>query len=189
LSLDLDQRRGWPAELRVLLDRHPRELWPAQRAADVQFWLQIHDHFRHDCIALETLAGDYHERRKSARELAVIAAPRLRTLVSNLHGHHQVEDYHYFPAFRAAESRLTAGFDVLESDHGELQKNVTAALTAMRELRAAVEQPATTSGGDSAALAGRQYVAAVSTLCRRLIRHLSDEEDLVIPLLLERGDY
>jgi iron-sulfur cluster repair protein YtfE (RIC family) len=117
-----------------------------------------------------------------------IAAPRLRTLVSNLHGHHQVEDYHYFPAFRAAESRLAAGFDVLDSDHDELQRTVTAALAALRELRAAAEQPTATSG-DSAALAARQYVAAVGTLCRRLIRHLSDEEDLVIPLLIERGDY
>jgi hypothetical protein len=186
LSLDLDQRHGWPAELRILLDRHPRESWPARRAPDVQFWLEIHDQFRHACIALETLAGDYREGRKSARELAVIAAPRLRTTVSNLHGHHQVEDFHYFPAFRAADGRLAAGFDVLGHDHDELQRNVTATLAAMRELRAAVER---TDGDDSAALAARQYVAAAGTLCRGLIRHLSDEEDLVIPLLLERGDY
>jgi len=189
LSLDLDQRSGWPAPLRVLLDRHPRASWPARHAADVQFWLEIHDHFRHDCIALETLGSDYSEGRRSGQDLAVLAAPRLRRMVSNLHGHHQVEDFHYFPAFRTAESRLASGFDVLEHDHGELQKNVAAAVMAIRELRGAVERPATPGDRDSAGLAARQYVGAAGALCRRLIRHLSDEEDLVIPLLIERGDY
>jgi len=28
LTLDLDRRTGWPADLRVLLDQYPRESWP-----------------------------------------------------------------------------------------------------------------------------------------------------------------
>jgi Hemerythrin HHE cation binding domain len=180
LSLDLDQRRGWPAELRILLDRHPRDTWPAQRSVD---------HFRHDCIELETLASDYRDGRKAARELAVIAGSRLRTLVANLHGHHRVEDFHYFPAYRAADPRLAAGFDVLERDHGELHRDVVATLSGMQQLHTALAQPPTASANETVALAARHYVTAANRLCSRLIRHLSDEEDLVIPLLLERGDY
>jgi hypothetical protein len=189
LSLDLDHRRGWPADLRILLDRHPRDAWPSQRSADVQFWLEVHDHFRHDCIELETLAEDYREGRKTARELAVIAGSRLRALVANLHGHHRVEDFHYFPAYRAADRRLAAGFDVLENDHGELHRDVVATLSGMQQLHTALAQPPSAGGTGSIALAAGQYLTAASRLCRRLIRHLSDEEDLVIPLLLERGDY
>jgi iron-sulfur cluster repair protein YtfE (RIC family) len=182
LSLDLDQRRGWPAELRFLLERYPRTEWLAQRSADVAFWLEIHDSFRHSCVALELLASDFKEGRRSVHDFAIVAAPRLRTLVANLHGHHRTEEFHYFPVFRSHEKRLAAGFDCLEKDHAELQEDVTTALAALRELGAAA------SGGSpsDAALAADRYAATSSRLCRRLCRHLGDEEDLVIPLLLER---
>ena len=45
------------------------------------------------------------------------AGPRLQTLLGNLHGHHQIEDHHYFPVFRQAEPRLAAGFGLLANDH------------------------------------------------------------------------
>jgi hypothetical protein len=60
---------------------------------------------------------------------------------------------------------------------------VVAALTALRELSAA----AATSSHSDALLAAERYAVTTGRLCRRLCRHLSDEEDLVIPLLLEPG--
>jgi hypothetical protein len=185
----LDSRGGWPKELLVLLERHPRSTWPAQRSASVTFWLEIHDHFRRDCVGLELAADDYRDHRRSASQLAVIAEPRLRGLIAGLHGHHQIEDFHYFPAFRRAEPRLARGFDLLESDHADLQRDVDAALGALKELRAAAESSTEGTAMAPHALAADRYIDAANRLCRRLCRHLSDEEDLVVPILLEGGDH
>jgi hypothetical protein len=45
------------------------------------------------------MAGD-GGREAAHGELAAVSAPRLRAMVGHLHGHHEIEDYHYFPTFR-----------------------------------------------------------------------------------------
>jgi hypothetical protein len=185
LSADSDQNPAWSAELRVLLERHPRATWFAQTSPTVQFWLEVHDEFRREGVALTMAGDDCREGRIAVRELAVMAAPRLRGLVANLHGHHEIEDYHYFPTFREAERRLARGFDLLANDHVLLQQDTERALAALKELVAAAQ--AAPNGSAVARLAADRYSSESDRLCRRLVRHLSDEEDLVIPLLLDRG--
>jgi Hemerythrin HHE cation binding domain len=188
LSADHDTRDGWPAELLFLLDRHPRATWPARREATVAFWLDVHDHLRRDCVGLEMAADDYAARRTSAAQFAAIAAPRLRGLIAGLHGHHQIEDFHYFPAFRRAEPRLAWGFDRLENEHAEIAREVNGALAALVELRTAGEHASEPGAAATLALAAERYIGAARDLCRSLCRHLTDEETLVVPLLIERGD-
>jgi len=149
-----------------------------------QVWLEVHDEFRRECVALTMAGDDAREGRRAARELAVLAAPRLRGLVAHLHGHHEIEDHHYFPTFRETERRLSAGFDLLARDHVLLREHIERALAALGELVAAADA----SGGSAAAArhAVERYVSESDQLYRRLVRHLSDEEDLIIPLLLER---
>ena len=103
-----------------------------------------------------------------------------------MQGHHQIEDFHYFPAFRSAEPKLAAGFERLEREHAGLGRNVDAALASLGELRATVEH--TDTADATARLAAERYVAAAAALCRELERHLDDEENLVVPLLLERAE-
>src|SRR5688572_24193401 len=112
--LSADANGSWPAELRFLLERHPRATWPNAGSASVAFWLQVHDRLRRDAAGLDAATEDYRSGRSSPVELAVVAAPRLRGLVAAMHGHHQIEDFEYFPEFRRAEPRLAAGFDRLE---------------------------------------------------------------------------
>ena len=97
--------------------------------------------------------------------------------------HHQVEDQHYFPLFRRLEPRLAPGFEVLERDHAALH----AALAVIVERANAVLAP---GAGDAGALrsALERFLEAQRELGQGLLRHLDDEEDLVIPLLLERGE-
>ena len=97
------------------------------------FWLEVHEHLRRDAAGLAAASGDY---RDSPARLAVVAAPRLRGLIAAMQGHHQIEDYHYFPAFRRAQPQLAAGFDRLEREHASLSGAVDAALAALGELRA-----------------------------------------------------
>ena len=152
------------------------------------FWLEVHDHLRRDAAGLETAGNDYLGGRSSPAQLAVIAAPRLHGLIAAMHGHHQIEDFHYFPAFRRAEPKLSSGFDRLESEHASLRRSVEAALAALRELRATTELAAEPAAAATQQLAAQRYAAAAAALCRELESHLSDEENLVVPLL-ERSDY
>jgi len=165
----------------VLLKRYPREGWASNASLDVAFWLEVHRRFRHECAALQSFADDYRQQRLPVRDLAIVAAPRLSGLLTDLRGHHQVEDFHYFPVFRRLAPQLAVGIDVLEHDHSDLDQDALAARNALRELRAALTQ-----GDATAALAAQQFVTAASQLCVRIARHLNDEEDLVVPLLLEQ---
>ncbi|MGI8525622.1 MAG: hypothetical protein ACR2K5_05490 [Pseudolabrys sp.] len=77
---------------------------------------------------------------------------------------------------------LARGFDVLENDHGarhEGRASVTAANALLRAVR-----------GDADALthAGDDYAKASGDLVAGLRRHLDDEEDLIVPLILDRGE-
>ena len=184
-----DANNGWPAELKVLLERHPRATWPTARSASVAFWLDVHERLRRDAAGLDAAGDEYRGGRSSPAQLAVIAAPRLRGLIAAMQGHHQIEDFDYFPEFRRAEPRLAAGFDRLEREHATLNRVVDDALTALAELRAAAERGAEPSSAATLKLAAQRYVDAAAALSVELLRHLHDEENLVVPLLLERDDH
>ena len=78
------------------------------------------------------------------------------------------------------EPRLAPGFELLESDHGALHTAIGGVIErATAAARARLPAPALSD------LA--RFRDAQVDLGRALIRHL-DEEDLVIPLLLERGE-
>ncbi|HEY3518855.1 MAG TPA: hemerythrin domain-containing protein [Gammaproteobacteria bacterium] len=183
-----DANPGWPAELEFLLARHPRATWPNARSASVAFWLDVHERLRRDSAGLDAAGDDYRGGRSSPAQLAVVAAPRLRGLVAAMHGHHQIEDFEYFPEFRRAEPRLAAGFDRLEREHASLSRCVDATLAALAELHAVADR-AEPSSTATLNLAAQRYVDAAATLSADLRRHLHDEENLVVPLLIERGDY
>ena len=66
----------------------------------------------------------YRDGKMARPEFVNFFAPRLQFFLQQLHAHHQIEDYHYFPIFRKAEARLIAGFDVLEADHVALHHDI-----------------------------------------------------------------
>lgn len=181
-AVSTDGDSDWQAASRALLERHPRESWHTARSPSAAFWLEIHAHLRHAADGLLAAADEY---RHSPQQLAVVATPRLRGLIAAMHGHHQIEDFHYFPAFRRAEPRLAAGFDLLERDHSMLGSSVDAALAALDDLHAAVARSAEPGTRETLTLAVRRYLDAAAALCRELAQHLDDEENLVVPLLLE----
>jgi hypothetical protein len=185
VSLDLDARAGWPADLRVLLDRHPRGTWPGKRAAHADFWLEVHEGFRRDLSALAVVTDRHRAGGITPLELGVLSTPRLRGLLARLQGHHQVEDFEYFPALRAAEPRLARGFDALGRDHAVLREHAAAALAALERLLAAAAEP--DGRGDAPRHGAVRVAAAGAAFGTKLAQHLADEEDLVVPALLERG--
>ena len=184
-ALMLEARSGWPAELRLLLERYPREAWQAHAnlGAMARFWLQRHDMFRDIATALSDATAAFREGRLGASDFRVYFPPRLQFFLQQLNAHHQVEDLHYFPLFQAAEARLARGFDVLEADHGMIHQSIDATVAAANAfLRAAVND------ADALGRTGDAYAGASGRLMRQLNAHLGDEEDLIIPLILERGE-
>lgn len=181
----LTRRTGLPAELLFLVERYPRDEWTAHSnvAGTAAFWLQRHAFFRDMGRSLTGIIADYREGRQSAPEFARHFAPRLQRFLGELDGHHRVEDDHYFPAFAAAEPRLKRGFEILDSDHHAIHeallRNADAANAFMRALA---------STADEQRFRADDYAAANLDLVAMLARHLDDEEDLVIPLILDRGE-
>ncbi len=78
---------------------------------------------------------------------------------------------------------MVAGFDLLESDHHVIHEALLASVTGAQALMPALAQAA-----DARRRALDAYAAAADHLSQLLVRHLADEEDLVIPAILERGE-
>jgi hypothetical protein len=184
-ALALARRSGWPTALRALLERYPREQWQghANLGEMARFWLSRHDMFRELATMIQTIEAQFRAGTLSSAEFPRQFVPRLQFLLSQLGVHHQIEDLHYFPIFRAADVRLARGFDVLEGDHHAIHADMARTAETANALLRALQ-------GDADALrrCGDAYAAASGALLKGLIRHLDDEEDLIVPLILDRGE-
>ena len=184
-TLALARRSGWPESLRVLLARFPREQWQghANLGEMARFWLSRHAMFRELASMISGVEARFREGALPAAEFPRQLVPRLQFLLSQLEVHHQIEDLHYFPIFRAADTRLARGFDVLEGDHHAIHADMAATVETTNALLHALS-----GHSDTLARCSEAYAQASGALLRGLIRHLDDEEDLIVPLILERGE-
>jgi iron-sulfur cluster repair protein YtfE (RIC family) len=186
LITDIDQRKGWPDELKTLLQRYPRDTWKTQATPMTRFWLDKHDYFRQQSHALSQQGVEFRAARVTAVEFGTWLAPRLQSFLGALHGHHQIEDFHYFPAFREADQGLAPGFDVLASDHELLHRGIVDIVNKTNTLLGTLNDDSAI-GHSAQQQAGESYVETSELVFQRLLRHLDDEEDLIIPIMLERG--
>jgi hemerythrin-like domain-containing protein len=148
-----------------------------------RFWLERHQQFRRLDRLLRTGAEAALEGSVDPAELKPWLARHLQIFLWQLEDHHRVEDLHYFPAFRRVEPRLAPGFELLEGDHRALHL----ALGGIVEVANRVLRQDGVDRAHFAAELARFHEGEVE-LGRTLVRHLDDEEDLVVPLLLERGE-
>lgn len=185
MTLDLQTRAGWPPDLRRLLERYPREIWPGHRnlGATAQFWLDRHNSFRELGGVLVKATGEFREGKLQPAEFRKFFAPRLQFFLESLEGHHYVEDHHYFPVFRAAEAQLAKGFDVLEGDHEAIHAEILRTVESANGLLRTIE-----SDDDARRAATDLYADASERLLKFLVRHLDDEEDLIMPVILDQGE-
>jgi hemerythrin-like domain-containing protein len=184
-ALALARRNGWPEDLRVLIARYPREQWDAHANLGemARFWLSRHLMFRELSVAIEEIAAQFRAGRLPPIEFTRQFVPRLQFLLNQLNVHHQIEDLHYFPIFRAADTELARGFDVLEGDHHHIHVDMARTAETANVLLRALQ-----AGGDPLRRASDNYADASGALLKGLLRHLDDEEDLIVPLILDRGE-
>lgn len=170
-----------PAEMHDLLSQYPRESWDAHPGFKdkTKHWLGAHRMFRQLSQLIRQDIEVYLDRQKDADAFAGRFGYYGDALVRNLHGHHGWEDHEYFPELSAADPRFNAGLEILETDHADLDKvlddfvrtgNRTLKLTQLDQ-QAAFDE------------AGKLHETA-GAIEAFLKRHLSDEEDLAVPIIL-----
>jgi hemerythrin-like domain-containing protein len=175
-DLTLATRSGLPDALTRRLADHPRDAWRGHPgfAGLVSFWLEKHGMFRKldDLLRQDTQARidgrldpDEHLRRLSRFG---------GMLVGDLHGHHQIEDHHYFPQLLAAAPDLARGFEMLDADHHALDSLLADFTDAANAVLTGQGEPG-------------PFLDALDRFSPLLIRHLDDEENLIVPVLLDAG--
>lgn len=184
-ALALARRSGWPDDLRVLVARYPRERWDVHPNLGemARFWLSRHAMFRELSAAIEQITAHFRAGKLPPQEFARQFAPRLQFMLDQLNVHHQIEDLHYFPIFRAADDRLARGFDVLEGDHHHIHADMARTAETANGLLRVLQ-----GGGDAMRRCGDDYADASAAMLKGLARHLDDEEDLIVPLILDRSE-
>lgn len=184
-SLSIETRSGLPEDWRFLLAKYPRDEWMAHTGIGehTKFWLSIHRHFRMMGAHLMSKTDDYREGRISGADFRIQMAPRLQQFLGTLDHHHRIEDQVFFPKFMEAEQRLVKGIELLEADHhvidAEVQHMIEVANALIR-----------TEANDREGLKklGAGFANSSERIVKLLGRHLDDEEEIVVPLMLDRGE-
>lgn len=180
-DLDITVRQGLPTEMQVLLRDYPRDTWPGNPdfARSIQNWMGAHAMFRQ-------LAGIVTKDTQKLLETDIdpeIYSGRLahfgNLLVRNLHGHHTWEDREFFPELTTADPRFSAGMDMLECDHHALDT----LLERFTRNANRVVQLSTLDKTQVKNEAASLYETSAE-IGRFLHRHLTDEEELAVPILL-----
>jgi iron-sulfur cluster repair protein YtfE (RIC family) len=182
-DLALDTRVGLPDALRVLLDEYPRDRWEDDPGFDglIRFWLDRHLMFRRLMTEMwdKTEALIDHEVEPD-RYLAVVSRHG-GMFVNGLHEHHTIEDTYYFPKLSQRDSRITKGFDILDSDHHAIDHHLN---TFVERANAVIGKA---DDRDRLQDAAGAFAAQLTELERLLNRHLLDEEELIVPVILKFG--
>lgn len=92
------------------------------------------------------------------------------------------ESGHYFPLMRTVEPRIGAGLDLLDRDHDAIHGVLERLFQTALGFHRAVTAPSTDARDHAARLSD-----AIEAAGPPLLRHLDDEEDIVIPLIQLRG--
>lgn len=179
----LGTRPALPDPLRILLERFPRAEWAAHGnfGGLVAFWLDRHMAFRQMTADLRGQTEALLDRRIDPQVFAGRLSRQGSLILDHLHGHHQIEDAQFFPQLALAEPKLAQGFDLLEEDHQAIDRHLAGFVTSANVLLTGWQDPALL-----APAAGR-FLGAVAVITALLDRHLTDEEELVVPVILRDG--
>ena len=182
-ELSLELRTGLPDALRVLLAEYPRDGWAADRNFQglVAFWLERHMMFRKLMGLMQAETEALLDRSADPAQFSSRISRLGGMFVNDLHGHHQIEDQHYFPILAAKETSIARGFEILDRDHHAIDGHLAGfikganAVLQCRDDRDAMQDAA-----------GR-FRTGLIRLEGFLNRHLIDEEELIVPIILRHG--
>lgn len=184
-SLALGVRQGLADDVAVLRPLYPASNWRehANFGDLANFWLHVHASLRSEGSEVVRVVDAFRGKQIDHPQFQQAFVPRLNAFLQHLDHHHRIEDHAYFPKFRQLDQRLIVGFDLLEADHEMIHQSLEATVEHARALLAALAQR---NGGERQA--ADIFADRIELLLKLLQQHLADEEDLVIPALLEHGE-
>ncbi len=177
-DLSLTERAGLPDALRVLVTELPRETWEAHPnfGGMVQFWLERHLMFRKLLSMLQDDARSALDQKMTFEAYTPRLSRFAGLFLNELHNHHHIEDSHYFPRLVSLDTRLERGFEILDSDHHAIDAFLNDMATAANDVLQ--------SNDDKKIGPFETQLAKFQTL---LNRHLTDEEEIIVPVILKTG--
>ena len=163
------------AEWLFLFNKLPPDQWfGADYAYKTSGWLKVHTNIRKRQRILTQISEGYQSGEYDWAKYRSQMLKRINMHILKLHQHHGVEDEGFFPEFIRMYPQLQEGFEILRRDHERLD-------ALLDELQAQNDQLARTEVEDKVlAVQLHQTLVDVTDL---LQQHLTDEEDLVIPIL------
>lgn len=178
-DLRLETRDRLPDALRVLVEELPRGTWEAHPNFTplTRFWLDRHLMFRRAFGRMREESTAYLDGRTDARRYGAQTARMAQMVLGELHAHHSIEDHHYFPVLSGLDPRLERGFALLDADHQALDGHMNGLAQDTNAMLQGL------SGSDPRKAAG-MLDARLAAFDAFLERHLTDEEDLVVPSIL-----
>ncbi|MGV9005248.1 MAG: hemerythrin domain-containing protein [Brevundimonas sp.] len=179
----LADRTGLPADLLYLRQIFPRERWTTALHPTAAHWLQMHAGFRDHQAHMAALTGRWRNGALDPTGLHRALIPALQAFLQHLDGHHRIETGHYFPAMRKMEPRIVPGLDLLDRDHDAIHAHLETLFHAGMGFHQAVG-----SGASDPADHADRLADILDHIAPPLLRHLDDEEDIIIPLIALRGD-
>lgn len=182
-ELALISREKLPDALRVLLADYPRDAWQNDPGFDglIRFWLDRHLMFRRLMAEMGSVTDKLLDRKLTPDQFAANLSRYGGMFVNGLHEHHTIEDSVYFPKLMQKDKRISRGFDILDADHHALDTFLASFVTTANGVLQA--------SGPRDALQDKAgaFQAELARLEKLLNRHLVDEEELVVPVLLRYG--
>lgn len=176
----LANRCDLPTEFRLILSDYPRDAWPGNPNFNglAAFWLDRHLAFRRGLQSLTAQTEARLDQKISPDDFARTLIRQGSGLLGDLIGHHQVEDDAYFPELARLEPRIARGFEMLDDDHHALHDLID------RFAKGANAALCETDSARQRDKIGR-FLSDLNDFERMLCRHLDDEEDLVVPVVLK----
>lgn len=182
-TVSLAEREKLPDALRVLLAEYPRDGWEADPGFDglIRFWLDRHLMFRRIMGEMREATETVLDRSTSSEEFVRMVSRYGGMFVNGLHEHHTIEDTYYFPKLAAKDPRITRGFEILDKDHHDIDAALTGFVAHANEVIGLV------ADRDKLQDAAGAFHAELLGFEKLLDRHLVDEEELIVPVILRYG--
>lgn len=161
-----------------LLEKLPPNQWySSDYAYKTSGWLNVHTNIRKRQRILRQLSEEYLMGALNWENYRSQILERIGMHVLKLHQHHSVEDHGFFPDFVSSYPQLKRGFEILENDHVKLNAILDELQGLNDELvKAEVEDKALAEKVHKNLITGTDFLS----------QHLTDEEDLVVPILALR---
>lgn len=149
---------------------------PSARHDDlVDRWLQVHARFREIAASFLRSTRGWRRGTLSARAFHETVSPRLGWFIEVLEMHQRAESTVAFPMLARLDPARAERFEKLNDDHDRIQDEaarVKECLAVMTRTKAELS------------LAADRLASAIEALVKVFVKHLWDEEEVIVPILL-----